>query len=132
MFANTQMVSISLAFPDVCKVPTPVGPIPTPFVNISMSSLGIPNIFNLFIQAMPMHNLLTIISMTQGDEPGVAGGMVSQVFINPMRHVLGSFKVFLSAMPATTMLKPSGQNGMANNFVGVTLSPSQVKVIYLS
>lgn len=97
-----------------------------------MSTLAVPNIFNLFIQAMPMHNLMTTIALTQGDEPGVAGGIITQVFINPMRHLLGSFKVFLSAMPATTMLKPSGHNGFADNMPGITLSPSQIKVIFLT
>ncbi len=132
MFANTQLSAMSLGFPDACKTPTPAGPIPIPYPNIATSIMAIPNIFNQFITAMPIHNLLTTVPITNGDEAGVAGGVVSQVFINPARHLLGSFKVFNSCAPATKMLSPTGQNGTANNVPGVTLSPSQVKVMVLT
>jgi hypothetical protein len=132
MFAITQLLALSLAFPDVCKVPSPIGPIPLPLVNISISVLAIPNVFNKFITAMPVHNLMTITPISNGDEVGAAGGMVSQMFIGSSRHMLGSFKVFYSCMPATKMLSPTGQNGMLPNMVGITLTPSQIKVIILS
>ncbi len=131
MFANTQMPAINLAFPDVCKVPTPAGPIPIPFPNIAVSAMAIPNVFNQFITAMPVHNLLTTIPLSNGDEAGVLGGVVSSLFIGPSRHMLGSFKVFKSCMPSTRMLNPSGQNGAALNIPGVTLTPSQIKVMEL-
>lgn len=132
MFANTQMIAMSIAFPDVCKVPTPVGPIPLPLVNITVTTTAIPTVFNMFIVAMPAHNLLTIVPLSNGDEAGPAGGLISQQFIGPERHLLGSFKVFVCCMPSTKMLSPTGQNGMLPNMVGVTLTPSQIKVMFLS
>jgi hypothetical protein len=48
------------------------------------------------------------------------------------RHIIGSFKVFASAMPVVKMLSPTEQNGPSGNIIGLTLSPSQVKVLVLT
>lgn len=131
-FANTQGGAITVGFPDVCK--TPVGPavVPIPYPNIAPSSTAIPNIFNQFIMAMPVHNLMTKVPLSSGDEPGVLLGVASQLVMGPVQHLIGSFKVFRSVMPATMMLSPSGHNGFSPNIPGLTLTPSQLKVIYLS
>lgn len=132
MFANTQSYAMNLGFPDVCK--TPIGPVvtPIPYPNISETTTAIPNIFNQFITCMPIHNLMTTVPTSSGNEAGSLLGVVSQLIKGPTIHMLGSFKVFRTIMPATKMLSMSGQNGMALNIPGVTLSPSQVKVLYLS
>ncbi len=134
MFANTQMPALNFTFPDVCKVATPVGPIPIPLPNLAFTTLAIPTIFNQFITAMPMHNLITMEPMSNGDEAGLTGGggVVSNLAIGPCRHMLGSFKVFKMCMPSTKMLSPSGQNGALMNIPGLTLTPSQVKVMELT
>lgn len=132
MFVNTQMPAINLAFPDVCNTPTPVGPIPIPYPNIGVSGTAIPNIFNQFTVAMPDHNLMTMVPMTNGDNVGVAMGLASGMVMGPCRHILGSFKVFKQVMPTTKMLCITGQNGMSPNMVGLTLSPSQCKVLVLT
>ena len=132
MFANTQMPAINLGFPDACKVPVPPAVVVIPFPNIALTAMATPNVFNQFISAMPVHNLLTTIPLSNGDEPGVLGGVVSSMFIGPSRHLLGSFKVFKSCMPSTKMLCPSGQNGAALNIPGLTLTPSQLKVMELA
>jgi hypothetical protein len=111
-------------------VPTPAGPIPTPFPNIAMPVMAIPTVFNQFIQAMPVHNLLTTTPISNGDQAGLAMGVASGMIMGPSRHILGSFKVFSSAMPQTKMLSPTMQNN--TNMVGVTLSPAQVKVMVLT
>ena len=132
MFANTQSYAMNLGFPDVCK--TPIGPVitPIPYPNISETTMAIPNVFNQFITCMPIHNLMTTVPMSSGNEAGVLLGVVSQLIKGPTLHMLGSFKIFRTIMPATKMLSMSGQNGMALNIPGITLSPSQVKVLYLS
>lgn len=126
------MPALSIAFPDVCKIPTPVGPVPVPLIDITLSVLAIPNVANKFITAMPVHNLMTTTPTSTGNEPGVLGGIVSSRFDGALRHLLGSFKVFYSCMPATKMLSPTLQNGMLSNMVGLTLTPSQIKVMILS
>ncbi|MFT5506585.1 MAG: hypothetical protein ACI8XC_004313 [Gammaproteobacteria bacterium] len=130
MFASTQMPAISFGFPDVCLTPTPVGPIPIPYPNIAVSAMAIPTIFNQFTCAMPDHNLATVTPLSNGDNAGVAMGVASGLVMGPSRHMLGSFKVFKSCMPATTMLKPTIQN--STNAPGISLSPSQIKVLIMA
>lgn len=133
MFCKTQMFSLSFAFPDVCKVLMPA-PVPTPLPNFAFSTLAIPTIFNHFITAMPVHNLLTTTAISSGNEvsaPG-GGGVVSNMFIGSKRNLLGSFKTFFQCMPTTRMLDMSGQNGLLSNIPGANLSPSQIKVLVLA
>ncbi|WP_018693805.1 DUF4150 domain-containing protein [Algicola sagamiensis] len=132
MFANTQMTAINMALPDVCKTLVGIAVVPIPYPNIAMTSTAIPNIFNQFTMAMPDHNQMTIVPMSNGNEAGVLLGLVSNLIIGPCMHLLGSFTVFKSVMPATKMLALTGQNGILVNIPGTTLSPCQVKVIILS
>jgi hypothetical protein len=132
MFANTQSTAINLGFPDVCNTPVGVAVVPIPYPNIAQTSMAIPNIFNQFISCMPVHNLMTQEPMSNGDEAGVNMGVASGMIMGPVRHLLGSFKIFRSVMPATKMTSMTGQNGGSLNIPGLTLSPSQIKVLYLS
>ncbi|GHA21032.1 type VI secretion protein [Arenicella chitinivorans] len=132
MFQNTFFPAIHFAFPDVCNTPTPAGPVPIPYPNIALTSTSIPTVFNQFIQAMPIHNLMTMAYISNGDNPGVLGGVASGMVMGPERHILGSFKVFATAFPVVKMLMPTEQNGPMGNMVGATLSPSQLKVMVLT
>jgi len=136
MFTNTQGGAMSMAMPDVCKVPvpSPAGPIPTPmpFPNIAMSTMAIPNQTKYFILAMPVHNLGTMTPMTSGDEAGTLGGVVSNMIKGPSKHLKGSMKVLTMGMPTTRMLDQTGQNGAAPNAMGTTIKPAQTKVMIMS
>ncbi|MGS2718772.1 DUF4150 domain-containing protein [Eionea flava] len=132
MFANTQSYALNLGFPDVCKTLVALAVVPIPYPNMSFTSSAIPNIFNQFITCMPVHNMMTTVPVSNGNEAGTLLGVVSQLICGPTIHLLGSVKIFRSVMPATKMLSVSGQNGMALNIPGSTLSPSQVKVLYFS
>jgi len=132
MFANTQMPAINLAFPDVCKTIVVLVVVPIPYPNIAPTATAIPNVPNIFTMAMPNHNLMTMVPLSNGNQAGVAMGVVSSLIMGPVRHLFGSVKVFTSIMPATKMLSPTGQNGMVPNAPGMTLTPSQPKVLILS
>lgn len=107
--------------------------IPTPLPNFAFSTLAIPTIYNHFITAMPVHNLLTTTVISSGNEVSApTGGIVSQQFIGPKRNLLGSFKTFFQCMPSTRMLDLTGQNGLISNIPGLNLTPSQVKVLVLT
>ena len=132
MFANCQMGGQNFAMPDVCKTPAPPAPfVPIPYPNIAMGMTAIPNCFKVLIMAMPAHNLMTSIPLSNGDNPGVMGGLVSQVFMGPSKHILGSFGVLHCGLPATKLTSPTGQNGMAPNAMGMTIVPSQTKVLIM-
>jgi hypothetical protein len=131
MFANTMMGGMDMAFPDVCKTPTPAGPIPIPYPNMSMGMTSVPPCPTVFIGGTPAHNLLTMGTISNGDNVGVAGGVVSNMVMGPDRKLTGAFTILVGGMPATKMTSMTGQNGMSLNIPGVSIVPSQVKVLLL-
>jgi hypothetical protein len=136
MFANCQLGGMNMAAPDVCKTPAPpppVGPgmLPIPYPNMAMGMTAIPNCLKVLISAMPAHNLMTSIPISNGDNPGVLGGVASQIFMGPSKHIMGSFGVLYCGMPATKLTSPTGQNGMPPNAMGMTIVPSQFKVMIM-
>lgn len=132
MFANCQMGGQNFAMPDVCKTPAPPAPfVPVPYPNIAMGMTAVPNCLKVLLVAMPAHNLLTTIPLSNGDNAGVMGGVVSQIFMGPSKHSLGSMGVMYCGLPATKLTSPTMQNGMVPNAVGMTIVPAQTKVMIL-
>ena len=84
---------ISTVFPDVCKTPTPGGPVPIPYPNIGMSSntTAGPNTVKVDKQ-MPMVKSAKYM-MTTADEAGSVGGVVSGVFKGVAEYMMYSFDV---------------------------------------
>lgn len=85
---------MSTVFPDVCKTPTPGGPVPIPYPNIGMSSdtSGGPTKVKTDGK-MPMVKGAKY-SMTSGDEAGNAGGgVVSNKFKSEAEFMMYSFDV---------------------------------------
>lgn len=130
MFANTQMMGMDMAFPDVCLTPAVPAPIPVPYPNIAMGPTAIPSQVNTLIMAMPAHNMATTTPLTNGDNAGVATGVASGTVMGPSRHLLGSFTMLIGGMPATRLTSMSMQN--STNMVGARIVPSQVRVMILS
>lgn len=130
MFANTQMGGMALGFPDVCK--TPAGPVivPIPYPNIAMGPMGLPPVPTILFGGAPAHTLMTEIPLTQGDDAGVAGGVVSSEVMGSSMCIDGANTVLLAGMPATRMTSPTLQNGV--NAPGACLAPSQVTVLLLA
>ncbi len=129
---NGPIPAMDFAFPDVCK--TPVGPVvvPLPYPNTSLGPTAIPSQMNVFTIMMPSHNLATIKPMTMGDEPGVLMGVVGPFDMGSTRHTMGSVNLFIGGPPATKMTSPTGQNGLAPNAFGATISPAQIVWLSLS
>ena len=130
MFANTQMMGMDMAFPDVCLTPAGPAVVPVPYPNIAMGPTAIPNQLVVMIIAMLGHNLGTTIPMTNGDNAGVSLGVASGTVMGPSRHLTGSFTVLFSGMPATRLTSMSLQN--STNAPGARLVPSQPTVLLLA
>ncbi len=135
MFANCSLAGQDLGTPDVCLTPAPPSPspVPVPYVNIAQLMMALPptTCLKYLISMMPAHNLGTTIPLSNGDEPGVAGGVMSGTIIGPARNLKGSTKVFHGGMPATRMLDTAMQNS-TNVPGGSTLVPSQTKLLIMS
>ena len=130
MFANTQMMGMDMAFPDVCLTPAGPAMVPVPYPNIAMGPTAIPNQTIVMIMAMPAHNLGTITPMTNGDNAGVGMGVASGLVMGLSRHLTGAFTVLFSGMPATRLTSMSLQN--STNAPGARLVPSQPTVLVLA
>jgi hypothetical protein len=129
MFANTQMMGMDLAFPDVCLTPTPA-PVPIPYPNIAMGPMGVPACYTILFMCAPAHNMATTVPLTNGDNAGVAMGVASGMVMGPSRHLTAAFTVLLMGMPATRLTSVSLQN--STNAPGMRIVPSQIKVLLLA
>ena len=130
MFANTQMMGMDFAFPDVCLTPTPAGPVPIPYPNIAMGPMGVPAAYNVLFMCTPAHNMSTSVPLSNGDNAGIATGVASGMVMGPSRPVTGAFTVLLGGMPATRLTSMNIQN--STNAPGARIVPSQTKVLLLA
>lgn len=129
MFADVMIIVMSIGFPDVCKIVTPGGTVPVPLVNLMFSSTRLPMVFNLIIGGGMSLNLFGTAVVSNGDEAGVALGVVSGTIVGPGRTILGSFAVFFACAPATRLTSITLQNGMVPNAPGATVLPGQFRVM---
>ena len=67
---------VTQAFPDVCKTPTPAGPVPIPYPNIAMSSDTAQGSKKVKCDGNPICLENSNFKMSTGDEAGTAGGGV--------------------------------------------------------
>jgi hypothetical protein len=131
MFATNSLAAMSMmTIPDVCKTPIIV-PVPIPYPNIVMSTMHIPSVFNVMFGTGLAENLMTEGTISMGDEPGVEGGIVSNIFMGPDKYVMGSLKVIVGTAFATRMTSLVGMNGMPFNTMGISLVPAQFRVLLL-
>jgi hypothetical protein len=68
---------VTIAFPDVCKTPTPAGPIPIPYPNIAQSTDTAKGTKKVKCDGNPVCVKDSNFSMSTGDEAGNAGGGVA-------------------------------------------------------
>ncbi|OJH37738.1 DUF4150 domain-containing protein [Cystobacter ferrugineus] len=66
----------SVAFPDVCKTPSPGGPVPIPYPNVAKSSDTAKGTKKVTVEGNPLCVKDSNFSTSTGDEAGTAGGGV--------------------------------------------------------
>ncbi|WAM27761.1 DUF4150 domain-containing protein [Myxococcus sp. NMCA1] len=67
---------VSVAFPDVCKTPSPAGPIPLPYPNVARSADTAQGSKTVAVEGSPLCVKDSNFSTSTGDEAGTAGGGV--------------------------------------------------------
>lgn len=133
MFGSSKGGGQCFAIPDVCKTPTPGGPVPIPYPNIAMVQQASSGSCSSKVKIMgqPACTIKTEIPMSSGDEPGTLGGVVSNKFKGPAKFKKGSSKVTIEGAAAAYMTSMAGQNGGSNaNAMGMQVAPSQAKVFW--
>ncbi|HEX5748215.1 MAG TPA: PAAR-like domain-containing protein [Archangium sp.] len=103
------------AAPDVCKVPTPAGPVPTPFVNSAQDSMLAKGSKKTTIEGNPVALTSSELSTSSGDEPGTAGGLISSKFKGKMTWGSGSTDVKVEGKGVVRFLDPTLHNGNTFN-----------------
>lgn len=128
MFVCTVGGGSTMAMPDVCKTPAPPAPpVPIPYPNMAEMPMAVPPVPTVLVSGSPAINKSSKISLSNGDSPGVAGGVVSGSFMQEVEFVMGSMKVTIGGKPAVR----NGDMAKANkgNAVGSVAVPSQTKVM---
>jgi hypothetical protein len=84
--------AISIAtIPDVCKTPAPGGPVPIPYPNISMATMLTKGSTTVKADGgMMIATKGSEFSMSNGDNAGVAGGVMSSTFMKESTWILYS------------------------------------------
>ena len=130
MFLLTTAGGLNSGAPDTCLTPTPVGPVPIPYPNISTGATANPvtTAMTILTDGMPSFSQRTMIPMSQGDQPGTNLGVASGMVMGPTEFIQGSVKIFLEGALAQRLTSVTGHNGISINCPGTAVAPSQVTV----
>jgi uncharacterized Zn-binding protein involved in type VI secretion len=123
VFANSRGVDhkgsggMSAVFPDVCKTPTPGGPVPIPYPNIGQASNTSKGSKKVKVDGKMAMVKGAKYSMTSGDEAGSAGGgVVSSKIKGEAEYMMYSFDVKFEGKNACRLGDPLFHN--KKNIVG--------------
>jgi hypothetical protein len=118
------------AIPDVCKTPSPGGPVPVPYPNIGMAPQATKTSTKVKIVGQPAVIETTEIPMSKGDEAGTGGGVVSGKNMDKITFKKGSSKVQIEGKGCAYLTCMTAHNGAnANMPAGHQIAPSQAKVL---
>ena len=103
---------VSMAtIPDVCKTPSPAGPVPIPYPNISQSTMLDKGTTTVKADGgMMIANKGSEFSLSNGDNAGVAGGVKSSTFMKESTWILYSFDVKMDGKNACRLSDKKFQN----------------------
>jgi hypothetical protein len=116
---------ISIAtMPDVCKTPSPGGPVPIPYPNISQSITLAKGTTTVKADGgMMIANKGSEFSLSNGDSPGVAGGVKSSTFMKESTWITYSFDVKMDGKNACRLTDKKFQNHGNTVDLAGTLQP---------
>lgn len=101
---------MSIVFPDVCKTPSPAGPVPIPYPNIAKASDTSDGPGTVKCDGkMPMVKGAKY-SKSAGDEAGTAGGLLSSVNQDAAEFMMYSFDVKIEGRNACRLGDPLFHN----------------------
>ncbi len=129
---STKGGGMSNAMPDVCKTPAPPvpSPIPIPYPNIASLSQAQGTSTKVKAAGSAVMTMSSTISMTSGDEAGVAGGVMSSKMKGDAKPKKGSAKVKAEGKAVIHATAVFSQNAM-NSPAGVHGVPSQTTVMVM-
>jgi Toxin PAAR-like domain len=129
--AITKGGGMCFAFPDVCKTPSPPAPpVPIPYPNIGNFAQAVKPSTKVKICDKEVLVEGSEVPMSQGDEAGVAGGVISGRNMDKVTVKKGSSKVQVEGKACAHLTCMTVHNGSnANSPTGHAIAPGQVKVM---
>jgi hypothetical protein len=129
---NTNMLTVvhagssgmAMSFPDVCKTPTPAGPVPIPYPNIAQSSDTADGSSTVKVDGNPIMLKSSNFRMSSGDEAGSAMGVVSNKIKGKAIPINASFDVKVDGKNVFRLTDPMQTNCASN---GNAVNPSEVQ-----
>lgn len=127
VFANGRSIThagdggtISAVAPDVCKTPSPGGPVPVPYPNIARSSDLTDGTKHVTIEGNSVAIEDAKLTTSTGDEAGTAGGgVVSAKTKGKMSWSSASPDVCFEGKGVIRFMEPTLHNGNSNNTFGI-------------
>jgi len=110
--------------PDVCKTPSPGGPVPVPYVNVAESSKLVDGSVTVTFDAQPVALKDSAFLPSTGDEAGSLGGVVSGVFKGAAKFSNYSMDTMIEGRNVARLGDPMTMNGNAPNTSGVETQPN--------
>lgn len=111
---------MSNAFPDVCKTPSPGGPVPVPYPNIARAADTANGSKTVKVDGNPLFLKDSNYSKSSGDEPGTVGGVVSNCNRGKAEVINYSFDVKVEGKNVPHMMHTMKHNGTSTfNAVGI-------------
>jgi hypothetical protein len=95
---------------DVCKTPSPGGPIPVPYPNIAMSAQTSDGSTSVKCDGESVMLKDSVFSMSSGDEAGSIGGVKSNVIKGEAKPVIYSFDIKIEGRNVMRRSDPMTQN----------------------
>ena len=116
--------------PDVCKTPTPGGPVPIPYPNIAQSITLSDGTTTVKGDKVMAANKGSKFSLSNGDNAGTIGGVKSNVFMKEATWILYSFDVKMDSKNACRFTDPMYHNSENTvNLGGVCQNPVIIKAL---
>jgi len=86
---------VCMGMPDVCKTPTPGGPVPIPYPNVAKSQDTAMGSSTVTVDGQPIMLKGSCFSQSTGDEAGSAGGVLSSIIKGKAEFINYPFDVMV-------------------------------------
>jgi len=110
--------------PDVCKTPSPGGPVPVPYVNVAESSNLVNGSATVKFDGQTVALKDSAFLPSKGDEAGSLGGVTSGVFKGAAKFSNYSMDVMIEGRNVARLGDPMTMNGNAPNTSGEETQPN--------
>ena len=118
--------------PDVCKTPSPSGPVPIPYVNVALSINLSEGSTTVKIMGFPVALESSSIALSSGDEAGTAGGVISGKNMGKLSWSTASPTVKFDGKGVVRFSDVAGHNGNQDNTFTLVLGDVSLAYPFIS